>query len=148
MRTTWKPFSNKTKLTFLFSLTLLFSTLIFSTPSYGEWTKAGKGGVAGLNLGDTFYVDFERIRNHDGYVYYWGLSDNLKPIAPGYFSAVSYMQGDCKLFRFKNLSMTFYKEPMGGGIGKRVNINGDNADWIYTPPHSVAESILQQVCNH
>jgi len=37
--------------------TLLFSTLMFSTPSYGEWTKVSENVE-----GNSFYVDFERIK--------------------------------------------------------------------------------------
>ena len=54
----------------LLIFTLLFSTLMFSTPSYGEWTK-----VISNKSGDTYYVDFERIRKHGGYVYFWLISN-------------------------------------------------------------------------
>ena len=46
--------------------TILFSlTMMFSFPSYAKWTKVSKNVS-----GDTFYVDFERIRKVYGYVYY------------------------------------------------------------------------------
>ena len=52
------------KLTLIF--TLLFSTVMFSSTSSAEWTEIGE------NVGrDTYYVDFERIRKVDGYVYFW-----------------------------------------------------------------------------
>ena len=54
-------------------LALTFSVM-FSSTSFAGWTK-----VAENVSGDTFYVDFERIRKHGGYVYYWRLSDLLKP---------------------------------------------------------------------
>ena len=61
----------KSTLTFL--LSLLFSTLMFSSPSYGEWTKAAK------NISDrNFYVDLERIRKVDGYGYWWELQVSFK----------------------------------------------------------------------
>jgi len=31
------------------------------------------------NGANTTYVDFERIRKHGGYVYWWDLLDRLKP---------------------------------------------------------------------
>ena len=93
----------------LLIFTLLFSTLMFSTPSYGEWTKVSST----LNGAHTFYVDFDRIRKHGGYVFWWGLSDYLKPSPTGRLSGKIYNQGDCKLFRDKGLSFSFYKEPMG-----------------------------------
>jgi hypothetical protein len=97
------------------------------------------------DIGDTFYVDYERIRKHDGYVYYWVLHDYLKPIKDTYFSSKIYRQGDCKLFRYKGLNWSFHKEPMGGDTGKRDN-NPDK-EWTYPPPDSSIETVLKQVCN-
>ena len=51
----------------LLILTLLFSSVFFSSPSYAEWTKVSSSGGGA----DTYYADFERIRKHDGFVYYW-----------------------------------------------------------------------------
>ena len=120
--------------------TLLFSTLMFSTPSYGEWTKVSK------NLGGTiFYVDFERIRKHGGYVYYWELGDFLKPNDWGNLSVKAYWEVDCKLFREKTLSYSFHKEPMGGGTGDVQE--PVKKDWSYPPPNSSQEEILKRVCS-
>ena len=52
------------KLTVLLT-TLVFSLTMFASRSYAEWTKVGE-----IPDGTTFYVDFERIRKHDGYVYF------------------------------------------------------------------------------
>ena len=41
--------------------------------------------------GDTFYVDFERIRKHGGYVYFWYLWDLLKPTNRGILSDKTYL---------------------------------------------------------
>ena len=71
--------------------------------------------------GNTYYVDFDRIIKVDGYVYYWFLGDYLKPTKLGILSFRVYSQGDCKLFRFKSLSYSFHKEPMGGGTGQIDN---------------------------
>jgi len=115
--------------------TLLFSTVFFISPSNAEWTKVDEGGE------NTFYVDFEIIRKHDGFVYWWELGDYLKP-QMGYLSAKSYNQGDCKLFRLKVLSYSWHKEPMGGGTGITVNIP-DN--WRYPNPKSIDEYKLKSV---
>jgi len=119
-------------------IALTFSAM-FSSSSYAGWTKVKIDGD-----GNTFYVDFERIRKHDGYIYFWRLSDYLKPLE-GYLSAKVYHQGDCKLFRDKRLSYSFHKQPMGGG-------NADVQDpvkkgWHYPSPNSGAETVLKQVCN-
>ena len=123
----------------LLIFTLLFSTLMFSTPSYGEWTKVAKS----VN-GDIFYVDLERIRKHGGYVYWWTLSDYIKP-ATGDLSHQNYRQGDCKLFRYKYLSWKFHIEPMGGGTG--VIREPSNQNWKYPSPNSMNELVLNKVCS-
>ena len=118
-------------------LTLLFSTVMFSSTSFAGWTEVGEV------KGNTFYVDFERIRKHDGFVYYWWLVDYLKPIE-GDLSSKVYHQGDCKLFRFKTLSISNHKEPMGGGGGEQYT---PTDKWKYPPPESAMEEIHKQVCN-
>lgn len=125
------------KLTLIF--TLLFSTVMFSSPSYAEWTKVSEN-----DIGHTFYVDFEKIRKVDGYVYWWDLEDFLKP-SKGYLSIKYYSQGDCKLFRYKGLSRSFHKEPMGGGTGRVINT--PDKEWTYPSPNSSAEIILKKVCS-
>ena len=91
--------------TLIIFLALTFSVM-FSSSSYAGWTKAGESVD-----GNSFYVDFERIRKHGGYVYYWVLSDYLKPTSQGYLSNQSYNQGDCTLFRLKSLSVSFHEKP-------------------------------------
>ena len=124
--------------TLLTIFTLVF-TVMFSSTSFGEWTKVSKNVD-----GTTFYVDFERIRKHGGYVYWWDLSDYLKP-TQGDLSGKNYNQGDCKLFRYKTLSFSSHKEPMGGGTGKSFTYN-DN-DWKYPTPNSSVEQIQKIVCS-
>ena len=125
------------KLTLIF--TLLFSTVMFSSPSYAEWTKVSEGVD-----GSIFYVDFDRIRKRGGYVYFWELIDYLKPDKQGYLSGKVYQQCDCNLLRFKGLSFSFHKEPMGRGTGETVTPK--NPEWIYPPPDSSFEKILKTIC--
>ena len=125
--------------TLLTIFTLVF-TLMFSSPSYSEWTSVSKDVK-----GNTFYVDYERIRKVDGFVYYWILRDYLKP-HQGFLSSKTYLQGDCKLFRYKGLSYSFHKEPMGGGTGD-VYSNKPDKDWTYPPPNTSGETILKSVCS-
>ena len=95
--------------------------------------------------GNIFYVDFERIRKHGGYVYWWELTDFLKPTKHGDLSAKTYIQGDCNLFRIKYLSASFHKEPMGRGTPSTTSIP-KNPEWDYPPPNSSSETILKSVC--
>ena len=56
-----------------------------------------------------------------------------------------YIQDDCKLFRFKILSVSYHKEPMGGGTGEVDNV--PDKDWRYPSPKSVEETTLKSVCS-
>ena len=96
--------------------------------------------------GRTFYVDFDRIRKVNGFVYYWVLSDYLTESIFGEFSAKFYNQGDCKLFRYKELSNSYHKQPMGKGIPS-VSSNKPDKEWVYPSPDSAMEINLNIVCN-
>jgi len=113
---------------------------MFSSTSYAEWTK-----VSDSLSGNIFYVDFDRIRKHGGYVYYWRLIDYLKPDKDGDLSGKVYTQGDCKLFRNKYLSASYHKEPMGEGTGDVQE--PVEKGWIYYPPNSPIETLLKSVCD-
>ena len=124
----------------LLTITTLVFTLMFSSTSFAGWTEVGKN-VKGM----TSYVDFERIRKVDGFVYYWTLSDYLKPSESGTLSYKFYKQGDCKLFRYKDLTGISHKESFGGGTGD--SYSPKNPEWSYPPPNSINESILKKVCS-
>ena len=119
--------------------TLLF-TMMLSSISFAEWTKVAKG-----SSGNIFYLDFERIRKHNGYVYWWDMVDFLKPDKYGDLSVKLYKEGDCKLFRYRPLSFSFHKEPMGYGTGDVQESQKKN--WGYPPPNSMSEKILKAVCS-
>ena len=127
--------------TLLTIFTLVF-TVMFSSTSFAGWTKLGEG----VN-GDTFYVDFERIRKQGGYVYYWSLRDLLKPDKWRNLSDKTYVEGDCNKFRLKWLSLSFHKEPMGGGTGDVQEPVKEHQGWKYPSPNSAYETILKQVCS-
>ena len=123
----------------LLTISTLVFTVMFSSTSFAEWTKVGED-----KKGTTVYVDFERIRKHGGYVYWWDLVDYSKPVN-GKLSGKTYNQGDCKLFRFKVLSDSFHKGPMG--VGKKMSgSNTPDTEWGYPPPNSLFEIILKSVC--
>ena len=117
-------------------------TVMFSSTSYADWTKVSESVE-----GNTFYVDFERVRKHGGYAYFWILQDNLKPDKFGVLSSQVYYRGDCKLFRYEFLSFNYHKEPMGRGIGETQKPVIEVQGWDYPPPNSSIESILKKVCS-
>ena len=121
------------------TLTLTIALLVGSVSvSYAEWIALGRNDAA------EFYVDYERIRNIDEYVYFWSVSDLHKPNDLGVLSIKRYIQGDCKLFRYKDLTVIFHKEPMGGGKGNEYSFD---ENWKYPPPNSGTEGILKSVCS-
>jgi len=120
-------------------LVFLFSILI-SFNSYGGWKWIGDSVSS-----NDYYIDFEKIKKIDGYNYYWFLTDLLKSDEYGYFSYISYVQGDCKLSRYMYLSDFYYNQPMGKG--KVTSNTIENPKWDYPPPGSVNEFILKQVCD-
>ena len=122
--------------------TLLFSTVVFTFSSYADWTKVGKNVIGSIQ-----YVDFESIRKKDGYVYWWELYDYLRPKKSGIFSAKVFVQGDCKQFRYKNLSYSLHKEPMGGGVGEIPTISKQHKVWRHPSPNSIGELTLKSVCS-
>ena len=119
-------------------INILLFTSFFSNSSYGDWVKV----VEDLN-GNIFYVDFERIRKNDNYVYYWFLVDLIKP-SSGYLSSKTYNEGDCKMLRFRDLQFVNHYEQMGKDPGD-VQTN-ENPKWQYANPNTVNEFILQTVC--
>lgn len=112
--------------------------MMFSSSSYAKWTKVSKNSYA------TYYVDFERIRKHDGYVYFWRFNNRLKPDKNGTLSSKVYIKGDCKLFRHKALSGSYYKKLMDEGAGEPFT---PPDKWGYPPPNTSIETILKTVCN-
>ena len=120
-------------------LVLLFS-IIFSSTGFADWIFSSE------DISQTkFYFDTERIRKHDGYVYFWALSDLLKPDKDGDLSYTAYFQGDCGVFRKKKLSLTYYKGPMGTGRNQPGNFD---STWEYPKPGTVSEINLQNVCDY
>ena len=113
---------------------------MFSSASSAEWTLV----ATSVGSGEKFYVDLDRIRKNDGYMYVWILQDDIKPDKYGDMSNKIYREIDCKGFRYKSLTYMFYKQPMGGGEGESAN--GDNPEWKYPPPDSNIEHIMNFVC--
>ena len=126
----------------LITLTILFSVLL-SFSSSAEWTKVG------INTDrTTYYVDFERIRKVDGYLYYWQLMDYLQPLGQEFLSAKIYIQSDCKVFRYKWLTLTYHKLHMGKDVGINDKPVKEQQGWKYPSPNSIGEIVLKSVCSY
>jgi hypothetical protein len=123
----------------LLTISTLVFTLMFSSTSFAEWFE-----VTRSERGDTLYLDMDRIRQHDGYFYYWDLTDYLRPTEYGYLSISSYNQGDCKLFRSKVLSVIMHKQPMGRDVGDSQSLK--NPEWYNPGRGSVEKNLLSLLC--
>jgi len=120
-------------------ITSLLFSILFSPPSFSKWEIVKEGN------GSAMYIDIERIRKIDGYVYYWELSDFQVPIMDGINSVRAYYKGDCKLLRTATLTYFWHKEQMGKGIAEEYT--PPEQKWRYPPPHSSGETVLNFVCN-
>lgn len=120
----------------LFTLTAMVS----SSPSYAEWKK-----VSELSNGTIIYVDFERIRKQGNYSYHWELAE-LPKSDEEIKSYLLYVQVDCSIRKYKQLSFAVYTQSMAKGPSKGTSTPSD--EWNFAPPNSVAEMVLEEVCNH
>ena len=124
---------------------ILFFSIIPLSDLYAEWTFIARG-TNGRGQNVAFYVDFTRIRKSNGFVYFWSLINLIKEKPVSGFSMKNYIQGDCKVFREKQLTIVFHELPMGKDTGITNHI--EKPKWTYPMPNSVGESQLQKVCNH
>ena len=113
---------------------------MFASPAYADWEEVTQ------SVSGTTYVDFDRIRTNGRHVYWWQLSDYLEPSPWGDLSFKGYHQGDCEMFRFKTLSWSFHKQPMGEGTGQTDST--PDTEWNYPTPNSVDEEVLKRVCDY
>ena len=127
----------------LILLTTLLVSLTVSPVAHAEWTKVGVG-----KSGKTHYVDLQRIRKHDGKVYYWELNDFPKPSADGTFSIMIYGEAECGSFKYRFLKTTWHTKPMGEGKSHQTFKNADDAIWGYPSRYSSKKRALKLVCNH
>ena len=122
-------------------LAAIVCSVVLSPVAHAEWTK-----VTADKDGNTFYVDLERIKKHDGKVYFWQLYDYLKPYQ-GMLSFTAYTEVECGPLRYKDLTWTSYKGPMASGKISSTAWAPDKY-WKYPNPNSINEVILNVVCNH
>ena len=116
---------------------LLTIALLFSTPAWAEWRLIGDN-VSGNEI----YLDFDKIRAANGYVYYWSLVNFLKPYQ-GAMSAKQYFKGDCDSLGFQILQVTTYVQPMGV---EKVDTLSVDPEWQYLNPDDIGASVLEAGC--
>ena len=108
-------------------------------PKGSELTKVNDTSATNV------FIYTDTIKEHEGYVYWWELTDYLKPLPWGDMSAKTYVQGDCEVIRFKTLSYIFYKEPMGRGSGDRTPTTDE---WTYPLSGRIHRAELDFACDY
>ena len=119
---------------------ILFFTL-FPSIVFGDWKLIGVGKQYKTDV----YLDFDRIRKHNGKYFFWTLVNLNQIRKDGIKSLKGYREGDCDLFRMRTLSVVTHFKSMGEDIGKSYNM--EKLKWIYPTPKSIDEVILNKVCN-
>ena len=119
---------------------LLIFTLLFSSPSYADWTKVSE------TENTTYYLDFDNIKKKDGYVYFWKLSNYLKPDEWKDMSNKTLMEADCNIpMKARKIYATYHSQPMGNG--EPSTISPKKRDWEHTVPNTAIESMLNIICS-
>ena len=118
-------------------LLVIIFTFLFSTTSWGEWKF-----VTDTVSGSKFYYDKDRVRKSGKYIYFWKLTEYIKP-KRGVLSYTTYIQLDCSIFQFKNLKHQWYKNTMGEG---EMTDSTPRDEWKYPQPDSSGEELLNKVC--
>tara|TARA_R100001594_G_scaffold131954_1_gene171904 strand:+ start:52 stop:432 length:381 start_codon:yes stop_codon:yes gene_type:complete len=119
---------------------LLLTLLCFSINGFAfNWKKVGESSV-----GDSYYLDVDNIKKHNGFVYYWEVVDLLKPSQDGDYSHISKWQVDCVKEKRTWLSITFYSQPMGKG---RINYEATPNKIKYPKPGEAGYVLMKLACD-
>ena len=120
----------------------LASTVAFASPVFAEWTEVGEGVS-----GNTYYIDYDTVKENNGYVYYWELQDLLKPDSDGDLSYKMLNEVDCDIPRkYRILSEIWYAQPMASGSTSGSAKPSD--EWIYPQPDSVGAIKVNAACDY
>jgi hypothetical protein len=141
---------------FLFMFCLLISTSSFGETAKfgwkdGEWTNGqwSTDNRRQFNRRTHLdYVDKSTFKYHEGMVYWWSLSDYIKPTKDGFMSYKFYHEGDCENNRYRQLTMLAYREPIASGESHYKEVKGE---WIVvetSPLNLMPFHELGKVCEY
>ncbi len=119
-------------------LLVIIFTFLFSNTSWGEWSYVTEN-VGGIK----YYYDKERVRKSGKYLYFWELTDYIKPFKE-FLSSTRYVELDCSISRFKWLKFQTYNKSMGEGEQTRDLTPKD--EWRYPKPKSTFEYMYKIIC--
>ena len=91
---------------------IFFTTLLlFFVNGFAQNWKPVAKGVGG----NTYYVDVDNIKKHNGLIYYWVLLELLEPLDNGANSVLTKYKVDCVETKLTHLSVRSFSLPMGKG---------------------------------
>jgi len=121
-------------------LPILVSLLTFSLHSNGEWTYV----MENIN-GTEYYIDFDRFKKRDNYVYTWVLRNYLEPDQLGELSTFQFEKIHCGI---PKKSKVFRTTSCDDNVGKgKCESHHRETEWRYPNPDSVMEEIIDLVCS-
>ena len=126
-------------------LILFLSFIVFySSNSFADlkWKKIG----ANVD-GDVYYIDQLSIKKVSNKVYYFTLTDYIRPSdSGGDLSAKIYQEVNCLDLSFRYLKDFYYLEPMGRG--EPSTIYDKVGEWTDNSNGSIGEAVAIYACNY
>ena len=125
----------------IYSILFLF---FVSNSSFASWIF-----VTDNVEGDDYYIDTDNIRESNDLMYFWMLSNYLKPISSGIMSVKTYVEVDCESLGFKSLQMSFYAMPMSEGnpvFTTSTTSSLSNENYSYAEPDTANYVMLAAAC--
>ena len=104
-----------------------------------EWVEVGE-----TVDGKATYFESTKIRKNGNIRKVWQIQDQNKRDEDGVMSRRILFEYDCKEWRSRVLSVSWYAERMAGG--EALGMNVDPGKWSDIPPNTFAEIILKRVC--
>ncbi len=122
--------------------------MIFTLNCWGGWSAVSK------NTSDsTYYLDVDKVKQTENYIYLWYLIDYLEPIIdhPEYFaqdvmSETHYIKINCNKIIFQRLKVILYGASMASGELKNDLIPTDNKNWNQVSNGTAFQAVIETVC--
>ncbi len=121
---------------FLKNIFVIFVTF-WSLQAFAEWTQFSES-TEGI-----FYIDIATATKKP-LPKIWTMLNLHDKDSYGRRSQSTLIQANCGTKQFRTLSMSFHEDQMGAGKVIYMN-NSDNA-WMYAPPNSMLDSLLNFMC--
>jgi len=124
-------------------LNLLLFSLVLSSKSFANWDDTNWTKIF-TSDGISVFLDYDRVREKNGFIYYRKLYDRTTPNKLGSYSVMEVIQGDCAAFRLKILDQHQHKNQMGKGSYQSILGDGQ---WIYPKSNQFYGYTLDQICS-